>query len=112
MTKMRTKYHALGATLLTVLMAVPACSLLDPPPNDAQALEALRDMGSLTGMSLPPMFSIAAVSVNQCTRQSKPDGHVCDVVLVSQELPILGVIKFPIQMRFIKRDSKWVAFLS
>lgn len=106
------KFCAIAASVLSVMVTLSACSLLDPPPTDAQALKAIQEMGSLSGIDLPPMFSVAGISITQCIRQSQPSGHVCEVLLLSQEIPILGVVKVPLQLRFSKRDSKWVAFLN
>lgn len=98
---------------LALLATLTGCGLLNPAPTDAEALEAVRGMGGeLFGASqLPPGFRLASVVVQACVKQESPDGHVCDVKLVSAEIPVLGAMSLPMNLRFAKREGRWQAFL-
>ena len=98
---------------LAVVTVLAGCSLLNPAPTNSEALEAVRGMGDeLFGASqLPPGFRLASVVVQQCVKQENPEGHVCDVKLISAEIPVIGAISLPMNLRFAKRDGRWKAFL-
>lgn len=99
--------------LVTLLgLSLVACDLLDGPPNNDDAFMAVKGMQqALLGTTAPAEFQLAGVEVGECVKQTAPVGHVCNVKLYSQEIPILGAIQIPMQFRFVKKDGKWTAFL-
>jgi hypothetical protein len=102
------------AVLSLGILSLVACDLLDGPPSNDDALFAVRGMmqQALAGSAMPAEFQLASVVVDQCVKQTAPEGHVCNVKLVSKEIPILGAIQIPMQLRFVKKEGKWTAFLS
>ena len=100
-----------GPAGLALGLWLGACSLLDPAPGPEDALSAVRGMLDQPDFRLPPSFQPASVVVKACVKQQTPEGHVCDVVLVSTEMPVLGAISLPMRLRFAQREGRWDAFL-
>jgi len=101
----------LGASLVLSL-ALGGCLDLGGPPSAQDALQALHDMGQQLGVPTPPGFRLQAVQMKECQRQEQPEGYSCDVVLISEELPILGSMSLPMHFRFARRQGRWAAFLN
>lgn len=97
--------------LACIAMAVAGCKNLTSPPNDAEALVAVRTMLDSTGIHLAPGFAVSGVQVHRCEYQDSPAGHVCELTLLSAEIPVLGILQLPTRMRFVRRANTWVAFL-
>ena len=100
-----------GVALACIAMAVAGCTNLTSPPNDAEALMAVRAMLDSTAIHLTPVFAVSGVQVHQCKYQNSPAGHVCELTLLSVEIPVVGVLQLPARMRFVSRANTWVAFL-
>ena len=96
---------ALGLALL-----LSGCGLLAPKPSNQEAMIAVRAM--LGQVGVPNGFVLASVTINSCVNQESPAGQLCDVTLLSTELPILGAISLPMRFRFAQRDGRWAAFLN
>lgn len=97
--------------LIALTFAVSGCRLVNPAPNDGDALVAVRGVIGEAGVQLPQSFQLSNVHIVSCVWQESPDGHVCNVTLVSTELPILGAISLPMSFRFTKREGRWKAFI-
>lgn len=94
-------------------LSLVACDLLDGHPNNDEALIAVRGMQQAAlGAAAPAEFQLAGVEVGECVKQTAPVGHVCNVKLYSQEIPILGAIQIPMQLRFVNTNGKWTAYLN
>lgn len=94
--------------------SIVACDVLDGPPNNEQAKAAVNAMmqQATLGVATPADFQLETVVVDQCVKQDAPAGHVCNVKLVSKEIPILGAIQIPLQLRFVKKEGNWTAYLN
>ena len=101
---------ALGSVLVLTL-ALGGCKLVNIAPNDADALVAVRGVMGDAGVALPPGFQLANVHVVSCVWQESPEGHLCNITLVSPELPIVGAVSVPMRFRFAKREGRWKAFV-
>lgn len=100
------------AACIAFCPALSGCRLFNAAPNDGEALAAVRGMLGQLGAQLPAGFNLARVVVQQCVRQETPEGHLCDVTLVSTEVPVLGAISLPMRLRLAKREGQWQAFLN
>jgi hypothetical protein len=87
------------------------CHFINVAPSDADALVAVRAVMGEAGMQLPQSFQLKQVHILSCVWQDSPDGHVCNVTLVSTEIPIIGAITVPMSFRFARRDGQLKAFL-
>lgn len=96
---------------VAVALAVSACQLLNFAPDDKDALVAVRGVMGDVGLPLPQSFQLSAVHIVSCVWQETPDGHLCNVTLVSTELPIIGAVSLPMRFRFAKREGRWKAFI-
>jgi hypothetical protein len=96
---------------MALVLAGSGCHLLNPAPNDADALVAVRGIMGEAGISLPQNFQLSNVHIVSCVWQESPDGHVCNVTVVSTELPIIGAVSLPMSFRFAKREGSWKAFI-
>ena len=97
--------------LFALTFAVSGCQLVNSAPNDGDALVAVRGMMGEAGLQLPQSFQLNNVHIVSCVWQESPDGHVCNVTLVSTELPIIGAASLPMSLRFTKREGRWKAFI-
>lgn len=97
--------------VLALVVAGSGCQLLNPAPSDADALVAVRGIMGEAGVQLPQSFQLSNVHILSCVRQESPDGHMCNVTLVSTELPIIGAVSLPMSFRFTKREGRWKAFI-
>ena len=98
--------------ILLFSLASLSCGQINSAPSKKDAEAAIRDMiVQSLGIQLPPGCQLASVTVQACVWQESPDGHVCDVTLVSTEIPVLGAISIPMQLRFAKRGGQWKGFL-
>lgn len=96
---------AMGWALLS------ACGPSDAPPGNEDALNAVRHMLSQPSGAPVLAFAVAAVHVAQCVRQAEPAGYRCNVELFSAEMPVLGVVRLPMSLRFVARGGQWNAFV-
>lgn len=96
---------------ITLIFAFQGCSLIHPAPNDKDALSAIRTLMGDDLFHLPDNFIVSEVNVISCKWQESPQGHVCNVNLISAEMPLLGAIKVPMQLRFVKKEDHWKAFI-
>jgi hypothetical protein len=96
---------------ITLILAFQGCSLIHPVPNDKDALSAIRTLMGDDLFHLPDNFIVSEVNVISCKWQESPPGHVCNVNLISAEMPLLGAIKVPMQLRFVKKKDHWKAFI-
>jgi len=96
----------------TGLITLTACGLLPGAPSDADALQAVQSLVSDTGLPLPSGFQVASAKVQDCAQQDSPEGYRCHVVLASTEIPVVGAISVPMELRFVQRDGRWRAFLN
>ena len=106
------KPRSAGAAMCMFLTLLSACGVTHPAPDNAQAMEAIANLIGQNGLGLPAGFAPASVTVSNCVYQEQPDGQVCNLVLMSKELPVLGAVSIPMRMRFAKRESRWTAFLN
>lgn len=98
--------------LLCAALALSSCGQINLGPSKKEAEAAVRGLiGQATGIQLPPGCQLANVTIKACVWQESPEGHVCDVTLVSQEMPVIGAISMPMRLRFAKREGRWKAFL-
>lgn len=99
--------------LLFVSLALSGCEQVRQGPGKKDVEAAIHGMiGDATGIQLPPGYKLAMVSVKGCVWQDSPEGHVCDIVLVSSEMPVIGAISIPVRLRFAKRSGQWKGFLN
>ena len=103
--------RAAQVSAMALVLASGGCRLVNVAPNNADALLAVRDVISEAGIPLPQSFQLKQVQVVSCVWQDSPDGHMCNVTLVSTELPIIGSISLPMSFRFARRNGQWKAFL-
>jgi len=101
----------LKACTLVVVFALQGCGLIHTAPNDKDALGAIRSLMGYDLFHLPENFIVSEVKVLSCKWQESPQGHICDVNLISTEMPLLGAIKLPMQLRFVKKENQWKAFI-
>jgi hypothetical protein len=106
------KMHDVAVGMGMIVALISGCSFYHPVPNNAQAMEAITNLIGQNGLGLPAGFAPVSVTIKNCVYQEQPDGQVCDVVLISREVPILGAVSIPMQMRFAKRESHWMAFFN
>ncbi len=98
--------------IVLVSLTLSGCGQMNSGPNKKEAEAAIRGMiGQALGIQLPPGCQLANVTVNACVWQERPEGHVCDVTLVSTEVPVIGAISIPMRLRFAKRGDQWKGFL-
>lgn len=95
-----------------MVLGLSACGLLPGAPNDADALQAVQGMLADTGLPLPAGFQLASAKVQDCTQQDAPEGYRCSVTLSSKDIPIVGAVSVPVQLRFVQRDGRWQAYLN
>lgn len=100
------------AYLLCVTLVVSSCGQINSGPSKKEAEAAVRGLiGQATGIQLPPGSQLANVTIKACVWQESPEGHVCDVTLVSTEMPVIGAVSIPMRLRFAKRNGRWTTFL-
>jgi hypothetical protein len=100
--------------LALALLGLTACDLLHEKPSaqEAQvAISAWVQEAGLQSQNVPAGFQLAKIVMKDCVWQESPEGQVCSILLVSNELPILGAVSVPVQLRFAKRQGVWKAYL-
>jgi hypothetical protein len=95
--------------LIGTFILLSGCSLVNTAPSKDDVLVAIRNV--TTQLNLPSGFHPANATVGSCVWQESPEGHVCDITLVSAEIPLIGAVSVPMRLRFAKRDGRWAAFL-
>lgn len=103
---------ATATAAAAALVALSACSLLPGAPNDAEALQAVQGLVTETGLPLPAGFQVASAKVQDCAQQDAPEGYRCHVTLSSTDIPVVGAISVPMELRFVQRDGRWRAYLN
>lgn len=100
--------------LVMALLGLAACDLLHEKPSGQEAQAAISawvQEAGLQSQNLPAGFQLAKIVMKDCAWQESPEGQVCTVLLVSNEIPILGAVSLPVQLRFAKRQGVWKAYL-
>lgn len=105
-------------SIVAVGLLVTGCSdVLTEKPSNEQALAAVRaliDQG-ITIFSQSPIrigsALVAKIKVHDCKLVNDQDGVVCNVAASTQEIPIIGGFSTEINLRFVKHEATWVAFL-
>jgi|APGre2960657404_1045060.scaffolds.fasta_scaffold455661_1 hypothetical protein len=98
------------ASAFFLMLTLAACQLLDFPPNDDQALAGVKRL--VQDSPLPNGFVPVHVKVVKCVKQNAPEGHVCEVIMVGPEMPVIGAVSFTKTFRFVNSNSSWIAYLS
>lgn len=108
----RRPWTLIAAMAPTLLAALSGCGLLPGAPNDADALQAVQGLVTESGLPLPAGFQVASAKVQDCAQQDAPEGYRCHVMLASTEIPVVGAISVPMELRFVQRDGRWHAYLN
>lgn len=101
-----------GLVAACATLGLTACGLLPGAPNDADALQAVQSLVAQTGLPLPAGFQVAGAKVQDCAKQEPIEGYRCHVMLASTDIPVVGAISVPMELRFVQRDGRWYAYLN
>ncbi|GIZ51118.1 hypothetical protein [Noviherbaspirillum aridicola] len=86
------------------------------PPSEAEAATAVRrlffEAGGMFGAAVPFGAIPSSVNLGNCLKQDAPAGHVCDVLVVTEEVPVVGALSLPMTLRFAKGEQGWQAYLN
>lgn len=98
--------------VLGASMVLASCDWWHEKPSAQQAQAAIGAWAMEAGLqNLPAGFSIDKVVMSDCTWQEAPAGQLCNVVLISKAVPILGAVSVPLKLRFVQSEGTWRAFM-